>query len=317
MKKIFNIVIKVLILIGFVYVIRNYISSNNWTDIGASISKDDLYSRWYLIPVIIILMPVNWLLESKKWHVVMNNYSEINYGSAVISILCGITCGLLTPARVGEFMGRLLLVKSEDKKVSVYASFLCSISQNIITLILGLVSVVVFITYINAIDIAVSTLLIVNVIIISIGLCLYYNHKTLISYLSFTTFYKKHLLFISEHKVSLGLLNRVLLLSLLRYLVYGTQYVLILCFLGLSSALYYNVVAIGTIFLIQSTIPLPPMMGLLARGEIAVFVLGVLSYSTPIGLLAAGLIWVINLICPALLGLAYLMKMNIWKSVRQ
>ncbi len=316
MKKILNIVIKVAIILGFVYVIRKYTLSHNWTDIGETISIDDLSQRWYYMAAVIILMPINWLLESRKWQIVMNNYTKLSLSKSCISILCGITCGLLTPARVGEFIGRLLIVNADDKKVSVYASFICSISQNMITLIVGLAASIFFVINVNELEIGLPFLIIINVIIIAVGLWVYYNHQPLLSYWSSSSFYQKHLQFINDHSISVGSLNQVLFLSLLRYGMYGMQYLLVLCFLGLSSSVFYNILAIGTIFLIQSTIPLPPMMGLLARGEIAVFILGLISYSIPMAIIAAGLLWVINLICPALLGLVYLMKMNIWKSVR-
>jgi hypothetical protein len=316
MKKIINIVIKIAIILGFVYVVRQYIQSNDWKNIGDTIDVNELSNRWYYLLSAILLMPINWLLESRKWQVIMNNYTEVSFSSAVISILCGVTCGLVTPARVGEFMGRLLIVRADDRKVSVYASFICSVSQNVVTLILGLIASIIFVININELKISLPNLLIINGLLVTVGLWVFYNHQYLISFLSTTSFYQKHLQFINGRSTSTSLLNHVLVLSLLRYTVYGSQYLLVLYYLGLSSTLFYNVISIGTIFLIQSSIPLPPIMGLLARGEIAVFILGLISYSMPIALLAAGLLWVINLICPALLGLVYLMNINIWKSVR-
>ena len=315
MAKTYDIALKLLIIIVFSYIVIKYVANDNRMHLDLIILQEAFIKRWYLLLAVISLMPLNWMLESQKWRLVMNSYTSVSYRTAITSILCGVTCGLVTPARVGEFMGRLLNVRGDEKKVSLYASFICSISQNAVTLILGLIASLFFIDRIAKIEITIQQLLVVHTIIIIVALGLYFYHHKLLQRFSDTRFYSKHLHFLSDMHIDRSLLYRVLALSLLRYTVYGTQYILVLTFLSSSVLLLDNAIAVGTIFLIQSSIPLPPMMGLLARGEIAIFILGLLSYSSAIALLAAGLLWVINLICPALLGLVYLMKMNLWKSL--
>jgi len=314
--KYFDLLLKAVVVLVFIYILTAYFKTNNWDKISSSVSIDDFKSRWYYLVFVLLLMPLNWLIESIKWRAMMNNYREISLATAYKSILCGVTCGLITPARVGDFLGRLLVIDAGLKKQSVYASFICSLSQNIATLIIGLIACVYFISNIHNFTLASKYIIITNVLIISVGLILYYFHRAILSYFSSTNLYRKHLGFLDSYVVNINVYHKVLLLAIFRLVVYASQYLLVLLFIGISSSMWYNIVAVCTIFLIQSTIPLPPLMGLLARGEIAVIILGLLGYSTITALLAAGLLWVINLICPALLGLIHILKLNLWRSIR-
>ncbi len=72
---------------------------------------------------------------------------------------------------------------------------------------------------------------------------------------------------------------------------------------------------IGTIFLVQTSIPLPPIWSLLVRGQAALYFWGLFAVS-PIAILASTFaLWVINLILPALFGLVLLMATNIPKTM--
>ena len=66
----------------------------------------------------------------------------------------------------------------------------------------------------------------------------------------------------------------VLGFSLLRYTVYSVQYLLLLRFFGIDLPMLHGLASIGTIFLIQTSVPLPPISGLLVRGEVALHVWG-------------------------------------------
>jgi hypothetical protein len=68
---------------------------------------------------------------------------------------------------------------------------------------------------------------------------------------------------------------------------------------------------IATIFLVQASVPLPPAMGLLARSEIALFVWGFFTQDHVDILAATFSLFVINIAVPALLGLVFIVQVNI------
>lgn len=278
--------------------------------------RSEIYDyNWILLIGVLLFMPINWLLESKKWHLCMSHFHTITWRTSIYSILSGITCGLLTPARIGEYFGRLLVVDAGMNKASLYSSFLCSVAQNVITLAAGIIGGIYFCSQVELVDISSQTLIISNVVVVILATMTYYYHSRIIRLFDGTKFYAKHLSFISEQHISARILYRLLGLSGLRYTVYLLQYYGVLCLIGLSQNPIMDITAISTIYLIQSTLPLPPFLGLLARGEIAILVFSYFSYDPILIIIVTTILWVINLIIPALLGMMIIIRSNITKAI--
>ena len=72
---------------------------------------------------------------------------------------------------------------------------------------------------------------------------------------------------------------------------------------------------IATIYLLQTIVPLPAIAGLLVRGSLAVFVWSSFGANEISSLAASFVLWIINLILPALIGTFSLFSVNITKSL--
>jgi len=260
------------------------------------------------------LMPINWLLESMKWKSIMQTQRAISFKEAFYSILSGITLGIITPARIGEYVGRSLIVYDASKSMSYFSTFLCSISQNLINILVGIAAVLFFINE-SYLDINTHYLIGVNVIILIIGLTVYFKIFAIIKGLRRINFFKNKLEKLDFARLDFFILSKVLLFSSLRYLVYVTQFIFALRVFELETTLPSYIKSIATIFFIQSSIPIPPIMDLFARGEIAVVVFQPIGFSMIQVLMASALLWVINLIIPALIGWLLIMRINLLKSV--
>ena len=125
--------------------------------------------------------------------------------------------------------------------------------------------------------------------------------------------YLQHLSVLKNYRS--GELSVALAYSLLRYLTYSGQYLFLLHFYGINPPWLDGLAGIATIFLVQASIPLPPLMGLLARGELALLIWGHFS-DDQTGILASTFtLFVINIAIPALLGFVFIVKSNILKSL--
>ena len=92
------------------------------------------------------------------------------------------------------------------------------------------------------------------------------------------------------------------------------QYIFILWFFGIDMSLFEGFSGVSSIYLIQSGIPLPPIVDVAARAELAYLIWGIYSENV-LGILSATYgLWIINLILPSLLGLFYVIKMNLSTS---
>ncbi|MEX2590199.1 MAG: hypothetical protein WD334_08335, partial [Chitinophagales bacterium] len=59
----------------------------------------------------LFLMPVNWILESLKWKMLMQRIEPLTFTNSFRSVLSGVTFTMFTPNRIGEYAGRFLFLK--------------------------------------------------------------------------------------------------------------------------------------------------------------------------------------------------------------
>lgn len=274
-------------------------------------------SNWIYLVVCVLLMPINWLVESIKWRTLVLPWKQISPWAAIKAIYAGISVGLVTPARIGEYGGRLLLIQGEDRSKSIPATLVSSVSQNLSNVIGGYLGAMIFCFCYFSVNrfvyIAGSILGLLAIIVIT---TLFFN----LSKFSFQWFDQwKWGKFLNKQAHVLShydrpILQRVLALSHLRYLIYSTQYVLVLYFLGIELSILAAFSGVAVIYLLQSGIPLPPMLSVVARGELAVIIWSVFTANVGGILVATFGLWVINLVIPALLGLLIVLNVNTLKS---
>jgi len=54
-----------------------------------------------------LLMPINWILESLKWQTLSKKFEHQNLSNSIKTVLGGVVCSLFSPARIGEYGGRI------------------------------------------------------------------------------------------------------------------------------------------------------------------------------------------------------------------
>jgi hypothetical protein len=266
----------------------------------------------------IILMPFNWLIEISKWKLLVNNIQPFSLKQSAIGVLIGIAVGVVTPARVGEYAGRLAGVEAENRSQALMLNFINSISQNLINFIIGILGGFYFLVFKFQIDITIATsFFILAVLIALLALFFYFNIQKIINVtlkLPFSSYIMKWIdKLLSIKEIPISVLRKVLNLSFWRYMIYMIQYVLVLKFFGLDIEYYKIMAGVSLIYLVQTGIPLPPLSSLLARGQIAILVWSGFSLSMTAILAATFILWVINLIIPALFGLI-LIVLNRYES---
>ena len=273
---------------------------------------------WMVLAV--MLMPINWFLETLKWKILVQNFDDISLWQAYKAVFAGVTFSIFTPNRVGEYGGRILLIKPENNWKAIIATLVGSFSQLLILLSMGLMGLVYFSFQFLAIDpFVIQGIGLLGVALICLMLFCFFNVNLIIPLakkIPFANYLKK---FVKDIQVlrnySSKELGPVLIFAFLRYSVYSLQYFLILKFFGLEIALLPGLAAIATIFLLQTSFPLPPLMGLLIRGEVALFVFSFFSENDLAILASTFSLWIINLIIPALIGTLFVMNVNWLKSL--
>ena len=113
-----------------------------------------------LLALVFMLMPVNWGLEALKWKLLAGKIEPITYGKSLQAVVSGLALGVLTPNRVGEFLGRMLSVEKADRREALSASVVGSFSQLIVTLIFGALASIHYLVFFSSARLEINNTLI-------------------------------------------------------------------------------------------------------------------------------------------------------------
>lgn len=254
---------------------------------------------------VFLLLIFNVYCEAKKWQIAIDPVHNMGIKKALDSVLFGNTLGIFTPAKTGEYGGRMLYLDRGEHVDGALANLHCSLAQNSINLLAGSMCFGLndrFNTLINnnlTLGIVTFSLLLTLIMLI-----VYFNLEKFGEYISGLSGMRKF--FIKGNQDSLRSQHKwkVLQWSVLRYGVYGLQYILICHMFEFDLKMGILISGIGVIFLIQSLLILPPLMSIIARGETAVLIWSLFAVSIDKILMAAGTLWIINVLLPAVAGMA-------------
>ena len=104
--------------------------------------KNNWFS-WKLL-LVLALMLLNWGIEARKWQLLMRHLQPFSISTAFKSVLAGSSITVLTPNRIGEYGGRILYVKAENRIKAISLTIVGSISQLLITLLMGCLGLLFF-----------------------------------------------------------------------------------------------------------------------------------------------------------------------------
>ena len=276
--------------------------------------------RFYLLAVL-LLMPFNWALEVLKWKQFIPKTLDLSFWRLSLAIFSGVTFSLFTPNRLGDYLGRVIMVRSQANWNVFVATLAANLCQLAVLLLFGWVGLLVFTQNTWAIDWQYYKVFLILTLLGTICLLFFlFQSRALVNRLlkwSWLAKYKEKAqkYFKVLQTYDYRVLGSALSLAALRYLVYASQYVLMLYFVGIEINIWIAYAGIATIFLVQTSIPLPPALGLLARGEIALLVWGNFTTDSILILAASYGLFIINLTLPALIGMLAVLRVNILKSL--
>jgi len=294
------------------------------------IQQPDLEFRWTQIKsswkqplfwIVVLMLFFNWGLEAMKWQLLLSPLEKINLSNSLKSVFAGCSITMLTPNRTGEFGGRILFVRPENRIKAISATIVGSISQLTITIIVGVIAIITIKNATASYKLIKELPWIFNqyVLVISslVGfmlLMIFFRLDFLVNYLGRIPGFKK----ISQHISFLNFFNRKILLrilfySLLRYLVFILQYIFLLqvFYVDIDGFVCFGLLAI--FYLTMAILPTIGFTELPVRATTSVLILGLVSENV-LGIQTAALgIWLINLIVPSIIGSFYILRTKFYK----
>ncbi len=272
--------------------------------------------------IVIFFVFVNWGFEAKKWQVLLKTIQHVSFFTAYKSVLSGVTLSLNTPNRIGEYGGRILYVKEGNRIKAISLSIAGSISQLLITLIMGCGGLIYIISkgdsHVLVMGLPVfwlKTLLFLSACFAIFLLLFYFRLSWLIKLIEKIPAVARYVEYINVlEQFTPKLLLRLLSLSFFRYLVFVIQYILLLQVLHVEILWINGFWIISILFLVLAIVPSFAIADLGIRGKFSTELLSFYS-SNILGIIGTTFgIWFINLFIPALLGSLLILSIKIFKD---
>lgn len=329
-KKSLNIGLRILVaLLAFWFIYEQVFITGDFTNFREEISvKFEDSAFLSLLILALVFMPLNWGIEAFKWQLLISYVEKVSYVNSFRSVLTGISMSLFTPNRIGEFFGRVFTLKLNDPFKGVLLTIAGSVSQLMATLLFGLLASLFFIRkYFNISEtwqwfffagIALFAL------IISLLMVMLFLRAPVLSAKVHSIIrpgWKRiHEYIAVLQSVRRSTLLKVLLLSMLRYIVFSMQFYILLRAFNLGIPFLSAFVLISMTYFVMTAIPTVALVDMGIRGSVAIFFIS--SYFSDTALVATQilsattLIWIINLALPALLGLLFINRLTILRRSR-
>lgn len=269
-----------------------------------------------VVETVALLMVLNWWLESSKWRWLVGHLEPISAWRAFLATIAGTSVAFISPNRTGEFLGRILFLEPDHRVKGAFATALGSIAQFVVTLFVGSVALVVMVSlhrpmpwtegWISIMVVSMSSLLAIATLVLYLQPGLLRQLLLGLPFLARLGRATEVLNGFERHE-----LLTVLFLSFLRYVVFTAQFVMLLVVMDHGAGTLDPILAVPVIYLISTLVPTVMLTELGVRGTVSV------AFFAPLGgadipvLLATTLIWVINLVIPALIGSLILLTVRI------
>jgi len=292
--------------------------------LAKSIEVDQLLSSlqsinpsWFFMAV--LLLPVNLLLEAKKWHLLIRKVApSTKFGAAFGSMMAGFSLGLFTPVRLGDYAGRALYLDHRNKWELVALTFTDRMISLSAYITFGLISLTLYLNIDSSTPgyLSYPVFYASAVLVLLIAYCLINPgsiYRAVVSSVKIERL-RSVISFLSRlsHKDVVVLFS----IATTRYFVFTTQFVLIVYSFGTEVSLVLLYMAATLVFLTKSIVPSFTLLELGIREGAAVFFFGSMGVAAAIAFDSALILFALNLLLPALLGVPFIFRLKDWKYSR-
>ena len=289
----------------------------SWVNIKASFTD----TRVLNFILVFVLMFVNWSLEALKWKISVQGVQPVSFFKSLKAIFSGVSFSVTTPNRTGEYLGRVLYMDDGNRLRVISLTILGSISQLLVTIFFGLLGLLILRPDITNMNLSgwmewIKDLGIIGASIAFIVLTVFYFRiGWLVKWIDKIPAIKKYIWLINElEKTDTTLLMRLLSISLLRYLVFATQYFLLFRFFGVEVNWWQGFWATAIVFFVMAITPTIELFEVVKKMYVTKEIFAIFTVNTlAIGFVTTT-IWCINLVIPAVIGSLLILGIKFFKK---
>lgn len=273
-------------------------------------------NMYLILILVLLLMPINWGIESYKWKSITQQTENISYITAIKSVFSGICFGNIAPGRAVEFLAKIFYFKPENRPKITVLHFINGMFQMLITVSVGVISIIYKFNQTNQSSYLVYFIIGGGILLIFF-FCWAISNVTFIQQkLQFIKWFKKMDLK-SHESFSKTLIIKLVLLSILRYFVFTIQFYLIYNALIPQNHFIQIFMSIAAYFMLTSLIPMISYIEPAIRAAIALFVFNNNGDNTITIVLSSTFVWIINVVVPSVIGYIFILQEKInFKTLR-
>ncbi len=289
----------------------------SWLNIKASFT--DIRVLNFIL--VFVLMFVNWSLEALKWKISVQGVQPVSFFRSLKAIFSGVSFSVTTPNRTGEYLGRVLYMDDGNRLKVISLTILGSISQLLVTIFFGMLGLLILRHDIDKMSLSgwmewLKDLGIIGAFFAFIVLTVFYFRiGWLVKWIDKIPAIKKYIWLINElEKTDTTLLMRLLSISLLRYLVFATQYFLLFRFFGVEVNWWQGFWATAIVFFVMAITPTIELFEVVKKMYVTKEIFAIFTVNTlAIGFVTTT-IWCINLVIPAAIGSLLILGIKFFKK---
>lgn len=310
-KKILSLVFKILIGVGSFVIIYMRLRTDFTPEKLSLLSQAAFSPRGLLVLTLcLLLIPVNWGIESYKWQIITRPIQPINYRTATKSVYSGVCLGNLAPGRATEFLAKIIFFKIENRPQVTILHFIGGMIQLSVTIIAGFIALLLTLRNFSGSESWMTyTTIAVGAVLLALLAFSIWRIDYILHIIS--TKIRKGTNIVSFHyKFSPGALIRLFGFSALRYIVFFTQFLLLLYLFSPGISIPVILPGIALYYLITTTLPMISVLEAAIRAAVALVVFKDSGMGNSALATSSVLIWMINIIVPSLLGYYFLLRQN-------
>jgi hypothetical protein len=301
-----------IIVLSYAYLVYKILSFDNFDQFKEDFANITFVNFQWLF-LVLLLLPLNWLTEAYKWQYLCLELELISTKTAVKSVLAGLIPGFLSPNRIGEIIGRPMLLKPENRISGGIMTAISGFSQTITIIACGIPPAVFFFFYHSqAFGNEYKYYTYFCIFWLAVFLLIYSALPRIAKKFAGKNLFKKlkkELLTIS--KMPVKKLFYLLGFCFVRYFIFCLQFYFLLFFCNVYVTPFEAFIGISLNYLFITITPSMSFSEVVIRASYAVFFIGFFSENT-IGIATAGiLLWIINFILPMIAGSFFFAKTKV------
>jgi hypothetical protein len=265
--------------------------------------------------LIVLLMIVNWVLESLKWRFLARKLAPLTTWQAIESVFCGLNWAIFTPNRFGEYGGRVMYLPNRRRIHGVFAMAVGAFAQNMVTNVLGGIGMAwFFISFIFKSPWLIAGTVALNLGFMAIMLVAYFKIRWIVKWLDRVKFLSKFRRFFDVMgRYDVDELLKIMWFSAARFFVFTSQYILIMHLLTPDLGILPMLLTLFVFFFVQSAMPSQDIIDIGVRSFTASTLFGYIAHQhgDQIAIVASvSLIYVVNIVIPAILGSIFVLNIK-------